>query len=182
MDVERVLCLTSTATKDVADDICKQFFIDPQAGVFRTPVYRPKYAPLSRTCCHTDQPCSLAFEVEIAINMTEKLNRLIPFLESRTGPAIVYVTLQSHAQDVADALNKHGMGAMVYHAGLPAEKREQIQNDFMDSERGIVCATIAFGMGIDKGAVSVLTLSETHTDIARSGHSPGCASIHAEDH
>ena len=59
--------------------------------------------------------------------MTEKLNRLIPFLESRTGPAIVYVTLQSHAQDVADALNKHGVGAMVYHAGLPAEKREQIQ-------------------------------------------------------
>ncbi|KZV77469.1 ATP-dependent DNA helicase [Peniophora sp. CONT] len=137
MDVERVLCLTATATKDVADDICKQFLIDPQAGIFRTPVYRP----------------NLAFEVEVAKNMDEKLNRLIPFLESRTGPAIVYVTLQSHAQDVADALNKHKMGAMVYHAGLPAEQREQIQNDFMDSARGIVCATIAFGMGIDKADI-----------------------------
>lgn len=42
MDVERVLCLTATATKEVADDICKQFFIDTQAGIFRTPVYRPK--------------------------------------------------------------------------------------------------------------------------------------------
>ena len=94
--------------------------------------------------------------------MDEKLKRLIPFLESRTGPAIVYVTLQQHAQDVADALNKHKMGAMVYHAGLPAEEREQIQNDFMDSERGIVCATIAFGMGIDKGLY--LYLQTRHSD------------------
>lgn len=42
MDVERVLCLTATATKGVADDICDSFFIDKTAGVFRTPVYRHK--------------------------------------------------------------------------------------------------------------------------------------------
>lgn len=42
LDVERVLCLTATATKTVSEDICKSFFIDPQAGVFRTSVYRPK--------------------------------------------------------------------------------------------------------------------------------------------
>ena len=42
MDVERVLCLTATATQSVADDICKSFYIDPKNGVFRTPVYRPK--------------------------------------------------------------------------------------------------------------------------------------------
>ena len=43
MDVERVLCLTATATQTVADDICTSFFIDKEAGVFRTPIFRPKY-------------------------------------------------------------------------------------------------------------------------------------------
>ena len=42
MDVERVLCLTATATQDVAQDICRSFYISPTGGVFRTPVYRPK--------------------------------------------------------------------------------------------------------------------------------------------
>lgn len=41
-DVERVLCLTATATKGVAEDICKSFLIDTTDGIFRTPVYRPK--------------------------------------------------------------------------------------------------------------------------------------------
>ena len=43
MNVERVLCLTATATRGVAEDICSSFIIDPKEGVFRTPVYRPKY-------------------------------------------------------------------------------------------------------------------------------------------
>ncbi|KAI0053325.1 ATP-dependent DNA helicase [Auriscalpium vulgare] len=137
MDVERVLCLTATATKSVAEDICKQFLIHPTEGVFRTPVYRP----------------NLAFEVEVAANMEEKMARLIPFLKARTGPAIVYVTLQRHAQEVADRLTPHGLEPMVYHAGLPSEEREKIQMKFMESERGIVCATIAFGMGIDKANI-----------------------------
>lgn len=46
MDVERVLCLTATATKQVAEDICASFFIFPE-GVFRTPMYRPKWV----SCC-----------------------------------------------------------------------------------------------------------------------------------
>lgn len=43
MDVERVLCLTATGTPDVAKDICSSFAIDSEAGVFRIPVFRPKY-------------------------------------------------------------------------------------------------------------------------------------------
>ena len=42
MDVERVLCLTATATQSVAKDICDNFFIHPTEGVFRIPVYRKK--------------------------------------------------------------------------------------------------------------------------------------------
>ena len=43
LDVERVLCLTATATRSVAEDICRNFYIHPTEGVFRIPVYRPKY-------------------------------------------------------------------------------------------------------------------------------------------
>lgn len=44
----------------------------------------------------------------------------------------------------------HGLEPMVYHGGMTSEERENIQLAFMESEKGIVCATIAFGMGIDK--------------------------------
>ena len=74
-------------------------------------------------------------------------------LKARTGPAIVYVTLQKHAEELANRLKPHGLDAMVYHAGLPNEEREKIQTQFMESDKGIVCATIAFGMGIDKANI-----------------------------
>lgn len=85
----------------------------------------------------------------MAHTLDDKLKRLIPLLQSRTGPAIVYVTLQKQAEEIADHLKPHGLEPMVYHAGLPNEERERIQNAFMSSEKGIVCATIAFGMGVD---------------------------------
>ena len=94
---------------------------------------------------------SLAFHVHLAHTIDQKLEKLIPILKARTGPAIVYVTLQRHAEEIATKLRPHGLDAEVYHAGLPTEQREKVQLSFMDSDKGIVCATIAFGMGIDKG-------------------------------
>ena len=89
--------------------------------------------------------------MQVADNMHEKISHLLPMLQARTGPAIIYVTLQKQAEEIADHLRPHGLDPMVYHAGLPSEERERIQIRFMESEKGIVCATIAFGMGIDKG-------------------------------
>lgn len=73
----------------------------------------------------------------------------------------MYVTLQKHAQEVADRLCSYGLDATVYHAGLPAADRERVQLAFMRSEKGIVCATIAFGMGIDKGAIQSSSIFQT---------------------
>lgn len=160
MDVERVLCLTATATKTVAEDICKNFLIDPLAGVFRTPVFRP----------------NLAFSAEVAQNANEKLNRIIPMLKERTGPAIVYVTTQKQAEEIANNLMPHGLEPMVYHAGLPGDQREDVQQKFMNSDRGIVCATIAFGMGIDKANIRQIihynmpkTLENYSQEVGRAG-------------
>lgn len=90
----------------------------------------------------------------VADTLDQKLDHLIPFIQARTGPAIIYVTLQKHADEVANRLKPHGLEPLVYHAGLPSEQRGRVQTEFMESEKGIVCATIAFGMGIDKGAVN----------------------------
>ncbi|KAF8846312.1 ATP-dependent DNA helicase [Paxillus ammoniavirescens] len=160
MDVERVLCLTATATPTVSEDICKSFFIDPEEGVFRTPVYRP----------------NLSLQVAVADTLQKKLDCIIPLLKSRTGPAIIYVTLQRHAEEVANHLRPHGLAPMVYHAGLPTEERTKVQLDFMGSGKGIVCATIAFGMGIDKANIRQVvhlhmpkTLENYSQEVGRAG-------------
>ena len=81
------------------------------------------------------------------------MQRLVPLLSSRSGPSIVYVTLQKQAEDIAKELSAKGIEAKSYHAGMKSEDRERIQNDFMTSVKGVVVATIAFGMGIDKGSL-----------------------------
>ncbi|KAJ3475961.1 hypothetical protein NLI96_g11481 [Meripilus lineatus] len=138
LDVGRVLCLTATATISDAEDICTKFHIAP-AGVFRTPFYRS----------------NLAFKVEVANSLEAKIAKILPLLEARTGPAIIYVTLKKQTDEVADLLSESGLQAWTYHAGMNRDERGNVQDKFMASEKGIVCATIAFGMGIDKGLPSL---------------------------
>ncbi|MGI9146686.1 MAG: helicase-related protein [Chloroflexota bacterium] len=66
------------------------------------------------------------------------------------GPSIVYVTLQRTAEQVAEQLAGAGFPARAYHAGMAADARTETQEWWMTSDRAIVIATIAFGMGIDK--------------------------------
>ncbi len=81
----------------------------------------------------------------------DRIKKLIEVLKSRpAGSAIVYVTLQKTAEEVAEALQAQGLEARPYHAGLDDELRVQTQAWFVESDKGIVVATIAFGMGIDK--------------------------------
>src|SRR5205085_5699455 len=72
------------------------------------------------------------------------------FEARKPGPAIVYVTLQRTAERVAYLLSRAGLPAEAYHAGMDDDVRASVQERWMASDRGIVVATIAFGMGIDK--------------------------------
>ncbi|KAI0756886.1 ATP-dependent DNA helicase [Daedaleopsis nitida] len=160
MDVQRVLCLTATATPTVAKDICDNFYIDRNAGVFRIPVYRS----------------NLALKMEVFTNIEQKIKRLVEILKARIGPAIVYVTLQKHAEEVSSGLRQHKLESMIYHAGLPNEERTRVQLQFMKSERDIVVATIAFGMGIDKANIRQVvhfhmpkTLENYSQEVGRAG-------------
>ncbi len=136
LDVGCVLALTATATPAVAEDICREFKIAPEAYI-HTGFHRPNLI-LRMTGCTAD----------------ERLTRLIERLRSRPrGATIVYVTLQRTAEEVAAALVKAGFVARAYHAGLETEERVATQDWFMQSADAIVVATIAFGMGIDKAAI-----------------------------
>jgi ATP-dependent DNA helicase RecQ len=137
LNVERVLALTATATPSVAADICKQFSIRPQDHI-QTSFARPNLQ-LRVTPCLVD----------------ERENLLLARLQKhpRDAATIVYVTLQKTAEDIAAAINAAGLRAGHYHAGLPDDERNLIQNNFMSGATPIVVATIAFGMGIDKSNI-----------------------------
>jgi ATP-dependent DNA helicase RecQ len=133
---ERVLALTATATPKVLDDMCRVFEIDPPCAV-RTGFYRPNLLLLLTP---TDE--------------RQRDGQLLERLAERpTGPTIVYVTLQRTAEQVAERLADAGHHARAYHAGMDADQRTAVQDWFIQSTDGIVVATIAFGMGIDKANI-----------------------------
>ena len=81
----------------------------------------------------------------------KRIQQISNFLLSHQGEAgIVYCLSRKSTEKVADDLRAQGYKARAYHARLPADEREEVQQEFQADEIQIVCATIAFGMGIDK--------------------------------
>ncbi len=136
LGVKRVLALTATATPRVAADICREFAIGENDHV-QTGFRRP----------------NLAFRVTPCPAPDRKARLLERLRERPPGPAIVYVTLQQTAEEVAGFLARNGLDARAYHAGLADDWRAEVQDDFMAGRFDIVVATIAFGMGIDKADI-----------------------------
>ena len=139
LKIPHVLGLTATATADVAQDIASAFEIKNN-NIVQTGFYRPNLH-LNVTAAETEQ----------------RKEQLLQSIRSRPHePTIVYVTLQKTAMEVAGFLVHHGLNAQPYHAGLKSEVRHAIQESFMASNRMIVVATIAFGMGIDKANIRAI--------------------------
>lgn len=136
LKAERVLALTATATPSVVDDICAGFEIPKQCAIV-TGFYRPNLTICTTPVLAEDRDPLLL----------DRLKRRAP------GTAIIYVTLQKTAERVASMLQQAGHPARPYHAGMETEQRNEVQEWWMASDRNIVVATIAFGMGIDKAAV-----------------------------
>jgi ATP-dependent DNA helicase RecQ len=134
--VERVLALTATATPAVVQDICTAFGIPSDCAVV-TGFHRPNLSLYTTP-----------------VTRAERDGLLLKRLSSRPpGPTIVYVTLQKTAEQVAGRLAAAGLPARAYHAGLDTPSRTAVQEWWTGSDRAIVVATIAFGMGIDKADV-----------------------------
>src|SRR5204863_4202886 len=154
-----VLALTATATPDVARDICKAFGIASKRHVQTS--FRRKNLHLRVTPC--------AARERLAV-LTKRL------ASAKVRPAVVYVTFQKSAEDVAAHLAAMGLAARAYHAGMTAEDRDATQEAFMRGACEVIVATIAFGMGIDKADIrSVIhfnlpkTLENYQQEIGRAG-------------
>ncbi|MBR6576291.1 MAG: ATP-dependent DNA helicase RecQ [Akkermansia sp.] len=125
------LALTATATPRVRQDLCQAFGIPAENSV----VLPPYRANITRIC----RP------------VQERMPALLAFLGSSGNlPAIVYCRTRKETEHLAAALAERGYLAAHYHAGLPADQREQLQDAFLHNAITVLVATIAFGMGIDK--------------------------------
>ena len=137
---ERVLALTATAPPKVADDIARGFAIEPKC-VVRTPFYRDNLE------LHLTPVSGADREALIAERLASRPR----------GPTLIYVSRQKTAEDIAERLERDGFPARAYHAGLAPEVRAEVQDAFLASDDGIVVATIAFGMGVDKADIRYVT-------------------------
>ena len=136
LGIGRILALTATATPAVIVDIAREFKINND-HIVNTGFYRSNLELRVTACQDTERDATLL----------QRLN------ERDQGPIIVYVTLQKTAERVAALLQAQGLPARHYHAGMQAAQRSLVQDNFMASEDGIVVATIAFGMGVDKSNI-----------------------------
>jgi len=143
-----VIALTATATPKVQDDIIK--ILDMQeANVFISSFNRD----------------NLYYEIRPKINKEQTLKSMIQFIKThRNISGIIYVQNRKTTEDLANILNVNGIKAAPYHAGLDARSRSNTQDDFLMERIEVICATIAFGMGIDKPNVRFVI----HYDIPKS--------------
>ena len=136
-----VLALTATATPDVVDDI-------QQRLAFRKPrVYRMSFARqnLRYVVRYTD----------------DKLQQLVHILQCVPGSAIVYTRNRENTRQIADLLNKEGIRALHFHAGLTSLDKDTRQRAWQSDDTRVMVATNAFGMGIDKPDVRLVV----HMDV-----------------
>ena len=102
---------------------------------------------------------NLRYDVEEVANAEDRIAILVERLHAlRGGSAIVYARSRRSTEELARVLSGHGLRAEHYHAGLDAEERTRVQDDFVSGRVQAVVATTAFGMGIDKPDVRLVCL------------------------
>jgi ATP-dependent DNA helicase RecQ len=129
-----ILALTATADKATRTDITNQLnLINPKTFV----------ASFDRK--------NLSLEVRPAL---DRVKQIIDFIKDKPNECgIVYCLSRKTTEELSEKLQKTGINAKAYHAGLDNRLRSKTQDDFINDECQVVCATIAFGMGIDKSNV-----------------------------
>lgn len=131
-----VLALTATATPEVIDDIQEKLSFS-QKNVFKKSFERKNIAYVIR-------------------KTEDKLFELINILKNIQGSGIVYVRSRRKTREIAEELNRQGIDADYFHAGLTSDEKIRKQNNWKTNQCRIIVCTNAFGMGIDKPDVRIV--------------------------
>ena len=151
-----VLALTASATPEVTEDIMSRLRFSSR-NVFARSFSRPNISYIVRRAEHKEA-------------------MLLKALNSTSGSAIVYVRSRKRTRELADFLNREGISAAYYHAGLAVEEKNERQRQWKEGETRVIVATNAFGMGIDKPDVRMVahydippSLEEYYQEAGRAG-------------
>ncbi|MGK4160543.1 ATP-dependent DNA helicase RecQ [Limosilactobacillus reuteri] len=131
------LLLTATATPRIRQDILKKMGMTTAYQVIKS----------------VDRP-NIFLAVKSIATQKEKDGELLKLVQKFTGPGIIYFASRKLASQMAEWLeNQTDLNVAAYHAGVVPIERFRIQNQFMNNELQVICATSAFGMGIDKNDI-----------------------------
>jgi len=130
-----IMALTATATPKVQQDILKNLEMGHE-----------------RTFISSFNRDNLFYEIRPKIKKDQTIKQIIQVIkeEFRNESGIIYVQHRKPAEDLAEMLSVNDIKAAPYHAGLDPKTRSKTQDDFLMENIDVICATIAFGMGIDK--------------------------------
>jgi len=129
-----VIALTATATPKVQSDIVKNLDLH-NPNIFISSFNRP----------------NLFYEILPKIKKAQTDESIVRFIKGmKTKSGIIYTLNRKTTEELADILMANGIKAVAYHAGLDSKLRADRQDQFLSEEVQVICATIAFGMGIDK--------------------------------
>jgi ATP-dependent DNA helicase RecQ len=140
-----IMALTATATPKVQQDIQKNLGM-MNARLFKASFNRP----------------NLYYEIRAKQNVGKQIIQYIKANSGKSG--IIYCLSRRKTEEIAELLQVNGIKALPYHAGMDSGQRSKVQDKFLMQDVDVICATIAFGMGIDKPDVRFVI----HHDIPKS--------------
>jgi len=156
VSIKKISAFTATATPEVVKDIVKQLGLK-NPGIF--------VKGFERDNLHLN-----------VIPGARKFEKCVELISIHKTPAIIYTSSRKKTEEIAEYLLLHRISSAAYHAGMHPEERKRIQEAFINDEIKVICATNAFGMGIDKKDIRLIihfntpgSIENYYQEIGRAG-------------